>query len=511
MTTSLLSIASKLTSFDAFVDLIVTPGDDNGTLLEPSFSVKQYGGPRRYQRPSNAAYLAHIMLSIVVGTVVACIVPLVTSYEEGSFLALFRFASCIFAVVVNLLTTTLDGVSHELDPKYYMSPTDRTSESLLPLSEKRTLIMSSLPIALLSLAVTYFADDESFLLEDSVGTLWMTLVYGINSSGMFAYLLFVEQAARRMLCVPTVNLKRQLQTLSEDSSLESQLEVALFSFLHGDESLVRSVSMPTARPGENYVEAEEIRKSDQYIDHMARIFLGIDRHHLFRRSHLELDMLRVYLLESIGGGGKVGEKHHLDAVQGWVNPHKSMTVVSHVREPAAVPLVRALCAYVGGLGKSLFLCSLPTNDPRRLEIEDSSTSFALWGFPPGARACGEWAVMGAARCLVASFNSSKATPADWRVSPLAVLVPMVLQNFYTLRSGVLSYAKVDKNNFSVTGHLLMDFLAANKKPLRPLVLACDDAALLIIDTLLLYEGPRQLKISVRDDCRLWLDGITNSG
>ena len=53
----------------------------------------------------------------------------------------------------------------------------------------------------------------------------------------------------------------------------------------------------------------------------------------------------------------------------------------------------------------------------------------------------------------------------------------------------------------------IDWLAGDNKMLRPIVLACEEAALSVLQTLKSVDSGNQMNLPMSNDCRVWLEAL----
>ena len=160
---------------------------------------------------------------------------------------------------------------------------------------------------------------------------------------------------------------------------------------------------------------------------------------------LEDDILRVLILESIGGkdpdsAGNLGASDRHEKMVKSLVPGVAAGRV----EPLAVPMIRALCAYVAGLGVALQRLGHAHNPKQPLP----TATFEVWALPPGALICSERALIGATRCVVYSITSLGPDDMDWRGTELSMFVPVVL---VTALSAAIRHSSVRKGCSSRDG------------------------------------------------------------
>jgi hypothetical protein len=409
--------------------------------------------------------------------------------------------------------SSLFGSSHELDPKHYQSikPQDTISFRQFPLFFGK-FAWSFIIVPAVSMSVAYHSDDSFYSWMEIRSLVPLALVVTVLIN---IYMIFIYEASRTVLCMPGMNPDRFVEELSEPR--ESTIYIMLESILHGSVSVMQSVSEP--RAGVLCAEDEELKRGDACMRDMANVLLGLmDRDPRGSQAGLELDILRISLLESLGGtttGDAANPelsnttRRHIEAIKRWAHPKNTVWAGVARGEPDAALLVRALSAYAGGLGTALQICTLPPTDPRRLALDETSM-FTTWSLPPGARACSEWSIRAAARLIVSSFGPTEGSASDWRSSSLSMLVPVMIHAAHSLRKGILRFAIASQSKHAVVSDVLdIDWVAGENKLLRPIVLACDEAALLVVSKL--STGANRANIRVQDDeSRQWLEDLSKS-
>jgi hypothetical protein len=290
----------------------------------------------------------------------------------------------------------------------------------------------------------------------------------------------------------------------DDDRMEVFLDVVMYSILHSDASLVKDLSSST-KPGFLDLEREEHKRNEASIKAMANTLLhktSADE----MGAHLEEDLFRLGILASLGGTTWNGKSHagldkaeayHVDNIKQWVEHGDTMKVGGSRSEPLAVPLVRALCAYVGGLGEALLICS----GQRSLSLRNP------WVLPPGALACAEYAIRAAARCIVWNFSHSARTLADWRSTHLSMLVPVLLNSAFRLETGMVKFTQV-RNGGKSSDHMeKLDLIKTESPEFLPLYHACNDSAAMILEKLKSLEGVRRIDFDLETDCQKWMESI----
>jgi len=223
-------------------------------------------------------------------------------------------------------------------------------------------------------------------------------------------------------------------------------------------------------------------------------------------AHLEEDIFRLSILSSLGAKSD----RHLQNVRLWVPPPQTEKDGISRNEITPIPLVRALCAFGGGFGEALIMCSWqPTSSPN-----------FPWSVPPGALVQSEYAISAAARCIVCSLENSAQCRTDWRSSHLSMMIPVFMNSACRLWSGAVRYAERKRafreafasgkkvKSTALTVGLEAPFtpdedrhlLQFESPEMLPVYNACSNSAAMILRQLHSMEGSR--------DHALGLDGLT---
>ena len=227
------------------------------------------------------------------------------------------------------------------------------------------------------------------------------------------------------------------------------------------------------------------------------------------------DLLRICLLESLGGGSApqpnqpnpfyFGNHRHSTAVKKRLD--LSAATTSPGEQQIVVPVARALCAFAGGVGVAMskIYCSVDKNGkPLR-----KSRQAELWKLPPGSLNAVEYALVASTRLAVMNCVVDKQGRVDpsKRHSQLSLLLPCVLQSAYMVRRGLFEYARsmaimheVDLSTFANDGTNsdgIQEFIAAKCKDLSPVILAINDSAKMVVKTLVEFGELEGLLLSRR--------------
>ena len=500
LATSLRSIRSKLYSLDAILDLLAAQTETPDNLVKSSQGHR--GNARRLQLPRFGDCFAQLLLSAFIGVGVAysSALPFASTGTHGeSSSKAAMVMTCTVTTLLHLVATTLDGTSHELNPKRSIHSVNRRSISQLLAESTKTLFVSVLVVPIISIGSAISLTERNW---DGVAQTGISC--SLAALVIAAYLQFIDQFTRILLCSRLTDLKQLIVEVSGDDSLERYLDVVLYSILHSNIVLVKSLGSPHLDGAMRDLEMEERNRNACAIKAMAETLL--EAVSIECGAPLEEDILRVAVLESVGGKGAFGTSSseldsasdwHVHNIKLWVQPDDKLAIGGKRREPLAVPLVRALCAYAGGLGEAMQVCT-----------SYSATVESLWLIPPGAIACAEYAIRSAARCLVWNFSNSDRTLNDWRGNQLSILLPVVLHSAFRLEAGVIKYAMSRANRKpSDQVENKLELIKVECPELLSLFLACNQSAVMILQKVFATQGKKNADLKLDDDCSKWVNEI----
>jgi hypothetical protein len=491
-TNALRSTWSKFTSVDAFLDLIAGPSETPGELLKNP--LEDHSNARRLQRPRFASSFAQILLSTIIGAIVAytSVLPFSPTGTHGdSSPKAALVMTCTLTVVLHLILTSLDGTSHELNPQRSIRVLGSRTIPVFLAGLGKSLVTATLVVPMCAITAAVLVTEQDWEEIWNVGFACVVTALIVT-----LYMHGIDQAARSLLCTPYAKLKQLVDEISDDDSSDTCLDVVLYSILHADEALVKQLGMPLTRPRVLDLEVEERKRNAESIKTMANTLLyGVEN-----GSPLQEDILRVTLLESLGGTTSDGSSHgglegadtrHANTVKMWVQLGDAVRGGGKRSEPLAVPLVRALCAYVGGIGEALAICSAQASLPGN-----------VWLLPPGAIACAEYAVRAACRCIIWNFSNSTRALADWRSTHLSMLVPVVLTSVCRLEAGLVKYAQTRAGGKS-SDYEKIDLIKTESPELLSLYRACNRSAAMILEKVQSLEGTRKVDLELDHECNKW--------
>lgn len=212
-------------------------------------------------------------------------------------------------------------------------------------------------------------------------------------------------------------------------------------------------------------------------------------------STFEEELLKFMVLESLGGRSANDDMKGLSSenlYQGLSIPFRSYkTIMRFLRtmdqgSVQTLSIVRALCAYAGGIGEALTYISHPIS-----RSQGTPTTFVkrtencTFSFQPSAVLSAMYAIEAASRFILLNLKNRKA-----RFNHLSLFIPVILQTSYTLRCGALDYAKYQYDssdpihdflsNVDTRGETFVNFCTIKHPDLTKLVKTCDDSVIEIL-------------------------------
>lgn len=446
--------------------------------------------PRRLQHPSIAAMFAQVIISIAIAAVVACasVVPLApVETNDGSKRQSYLIMNTIAGTFLQLILSTLDGTSHELNPKRYQSGF---------FFSIRQTYMSLAPALIIIPAVSAYA---AVSWED-------TLICGTAALVTMTYMQAFEFALLNVLCTTPPDIKKLVEEASGEESLDLFMDVVLESVLHSNDDLVQKlISTPSMSVTTTLEREEQIRNETAIIEMANAVLYKSVGDEMGPR--LESDIFRLAILTSLGGPvvgvGCRHDSYHVRNIKPWIYALSAKQTLGSINrpEPYAVPLLRSLCAYVGGLGNALMVIA-----------ETKQLILGEWLLPPGCLVCAEYAIRGATRFVLWSLSDSEETPAiSWGSTHLATLAPVLLNSTYRLESGLLRYVQ-RLASLNPTQEIekaeRVELLKFHNPQLLPLFNICYESASLVLEKLNRREGLRRDDLDIIDiDCQKWINDI----
>jgi hypothetical protein len=465
-------------------------------IRDAKLSEHQDSNPRRLQLPKPASLSAQIVISIVVAIILAftSVLPFAHDAALGNICSSTKMTiifSCISSSALQLLLTTIHGTNHEINPKQYQSHSIRNQDNFI--KSLSTAVQISVAVPILAIYV-HSKNSVSFQWSDN-------LVYFICVPPVIiGYLYAFDYALRILICTTPSNMKAFVEEASGgDVSMEIFVDVILRSLLHSNDELVKKLGNVVRTNSSMWmaVEEEELKLNNVAIKAMSNTLLHKTNEDE-ASPHLEDDVLRLAILSCIGGSvskeeGTIGN-HTESNINHWVKPglkNKTKAGADSI-DPFAVPIVRALCAYAGGLGEALQLITAS---------EDRMVHDA-WVIPPGALYMGECAIRGATHWILRGINLPRGD------TSLAILIPVLLNSACKLENGLLRYQQATDGSATSTldGTYKAKLSPTMNPQFLPLLSVCNDCAKVILQTAKANQEFRRMNFldSLNMDCQKWL-------
>jgi hypothetical protein len=256
--------------------------------------------------------------------------------------------------------------------------------------------------------------------------------------------------------------------------------------------------------GECDLEQEELRRNDAAIMVVKR---GIEMGRICGHTSLEDDLLKVCVLEGLST-----QEDTANNTMGLSELRRREMSRNTCVQPTMVPVLRSISAYVGGIGASL---------------SDPTSTLSI---PPSAKTALEYAVKASARVIIlnmiGSDGSGRVTKKYNRIS---LMLPVVLESVYRLRSGIYDYAlniheraslnrsyaadmstNVGINNRGPWTHQMQENLnsiLSVDASLEHLINVCDEAASTILQAIKDIDGSRFDSKVGSEGCKKWLESF----
>ena len=405
--------------------------------------------------------------------------------------------SCIIPVLKSLYRTCC---SHELNPEWYHPR--RLKEGFYIKLWGQSIVKSLSTVAgLVSLfAIIVLWTDKGH--KSSILPLLLSCV--VTATAVTLYLDVFDDVLRIQLCTPIANIPKVVEDLSDDNGTAIVLAVSMNSILHSQPSLVEALGEST-QPLLRGLESKELQRNESAMKEMSKVLRDaptVGRHE--SGAELEEDLLRLYVLESLGGtswnqtshdGFDKADARHVANIKYWIEPQDQLKSGKVQLEPLSVPVVRALCVYFGGLGEALFVCA---------GVKVPPIAFP-WILAPGTITCAEYALRGSARFIL--FNFSQSTQAsNWKSTHLSMLIPVLIASAFRLEQGILKFTQA-RTGYKDASLGKYDFVKAGSPELLSLFEECNDAVAAVVQKLLSLPGVDRIDFDLDPDCRHWVDQI----
>jgi hypothetical protein len=518
---------------------------------------------RRYQDVPAKTVAAHVVLSVLIGygvTILAA--PLLLPHrgraagaaaldDEGTNGAV-AVAVDARTLLTGIATVTFHAIldwslpSRELSPRQFW--TVRGVESVLDSMPQRfrTATLVALGSTVLSNVITHWFADET-----AKEWRWWDLVSPLNlfffSLVVGMYVLVLDGAVKITLfdrCRigtvasgdegdasegPLDELIEELNACSNSipsdarndeiglSIASLKLEILLTGLLYSRE-LVREIvasvpSSPAAGMAGTGTELGRREREEERRVVEAALRLGHQLVHplpagAYPEAPLEEDVLRVSILQALAEG--VVTEFWLGGSAGRIEWAVGENPLHGMYPMYILPLVRALCVHIRGMGDALLTCASPLNRGTPF-LGSSGVSLQRWHLPPGFAFAVECSIK-ALSTLLAQCNTEQDEFVSWKRYMLSAFVPISLSSMFHLRRGLLAFETPPPIQISgepsFVGEVTGESFSQRQLEMS-LMQSCDKGALSVVLSIHLPQGhPGFGRSGVRDEeCLLWVNGL----
>lgn len=370
---------------------------------------------------------------------------------------------------------------------------------------------SLLSVTMLAPIISFAALSPFSMALPSYWSMLQSLLISYMAAALLVFIMAIQDVITRWaVCAPGMDADELMfRMTSPNMTVKGKMFLAedliIQSILMGDGETVNMVIAP---PGPSYMSSKKYQDDEITRNEIASASFSewIQKSSTTSSGKLCDDILRMCVLESLGGGGSsaagtsiphqsntfhFGDRRHSNAVRKRLD--LSAATASPGTQPIVVPIARALCAFVGGMGDAMSeIYKQFDKDGKQLrKIKPSE----LWILTPGSLNAVEYALCAAARIVVMNSVTHKhgrfVVNATKRHERLSLLLPCVLQSAYKLRCGIYEYAQAKASIADVNvqpnenGRLdrLQEFIVAKCPDLCPVISACNDSAKMAMKTL----------------------------
>ena len=505
--------------------------------------------PKRYKSPPLTKTLMQLFVHALFGAVfsVSTLAPVLKSAGYNLFVEFTVTSSCAFFAATTFLA---NSGNHELEFGKVDQKGDATSlYSWLALKNTKnngsfpalfsidvlhqlwaqvqasTLLLFWTIIPCASLLFQWVLSKEASSVgskEMDFGTIFQAVTLSLLSTlFMGAYIMTSDIVQRINLLQPGLNVQRFIEksgALDENVAVEDVIVDVILGGLGAkvleyviaprmsfdrDGRMVLPHNMQKTRAMNfvgNDLESEELKRHDALVAIVKR---GIETSRICGLTSFEDDLLKLNVLEAFGGeevGAEVDSslrlsRRHCKELYKRITPSCSSRGAS---VQPLLPVIRALAAYIGGVGATL---------------SDSNHFFYI---PPCTSRSIEYTVKTLSRFMILNMiETDDSGIVKKRYNRLSLMLPMVLGCLYQLRAGIFDFAaKLDSINrerqISKTVHSRIhrrediSAIISSEPFLDHLFNVCDEAASLILSSVKETDGS-DFSINVRNEgCRKWL-------
>eukprot|EP00554_Chaetoceros_debilis_P004407 CAMPEP_0194091458 /NCGR_PEP_ID=MMETSP0149-20130528/43196_1 /TAXON_ID=122233 /ORGANISM="Chaetoceros debilis, Strain MM31A-1" /LENGTH=540 /DNA_ID=CAMNT_0038776053 /DNA_START=631 /DNA_END=2253 /DNA_ORIENTATION=+ len=538
-----------MSSFNRLLDQILAQDDTNSSRVSP---LPKNDIVKRYRQPILVKTIIQIVIHGFFGALFShsIISAKGTSPEIANHLVL----SCTILLSFSFSTTYISsGGYHEISPDQVLNLNPKTvGNTLWKQIQGSGILFYWIIIPIVTLLGLTWLHGESIPVRSFV---YVLAVVHPTTLFVVAYTLVMDMASRVLLLQPGLNVDKFVtqnidivvggsEVAVEDIMVEvivGGLGVSVLEDLISPRLNVErdgSLSQPTATKkrafnvesrlsGKNDLEEEEIKRNDVITSIVAQ---AVTNGSVCGYRSFEEDLLTMAFLESMGGVSKrdfdrryphgLSQRHYQGLQRRLVTAEPTKGQVS---QPAIVPVLRSMCAYIGGFGTAL---------------TDSTSSIiptSMNMIPPSAPVAVGYAVRASSRLIVMNMVVPDSTGrAKKRYNRISLMLPAVLESIFRLRCGILDYVRhkyeqdsavvnrVADNNYgfrNIGGRTIQaagtfdSHLAVKYSSLSNLVTCCDNSATMVLKALVEVDGTKDLESISKSSigCQDWLGVMGEAG
>ena len=487
----------------------------------------------RHLMPPLPLLLAQLIFHAVMASIFANVVQ--TQFAMGNGI---MFACLVSSVLTFVFTIALDGKSHEIEYHIEQTPSPWNTCTVSALFAKSMSKVQggsgsllALVIFLPSVVSVILSLVEPGVTSSMASRMVVSLPLALSSAciSLFvcAYLVLVDQIVRHCVAASGLDVDRLLCLVPGNTMVDGKTvpfvaeDLLIQSIIYGCDggdilqckSIVDDLSKERlgatcgaysiSSVSFNY-EEEEVRRNDAAMDAIAKAMLPPQPLPASRGRALEEDVLRIALLESLGGatgggsslGSEVCEPSHCCVAlrKRLLASEEALAKSQSVRQPLCLPLLRALLAASGGFGQAL--CLIYSNGGQ-------SDGFVV---PPGAFCCAEYGLRAAAQMIALNIRLGSSGKKGY-LPRVSLMSPALFHSAYRLRLGVLACAQHQRQLAGapkITNDLGNFIALGNCPDIARLLDCCDSSAKLVLTALEERDRERECQVLVHSNCKAWL-------
>ena len=516
----------NMSSFTRILDQLLAQDKDQNSSQTP----KNYGkeGPKRYKSPLLMKSILQIFLHIFCGALFAqsLVSPILLARNTDEVIIRHTTFCCAVLSSFTFIATYMTSENY-----HEISPTSQTPGMIFGALWKQIQCSGFLFYWAIIPPLCIFGAFWNAGGSITLFTVAHALVISFPTTFLMSmYIMVSDIALRVVLMQPGVNVNRFIaEARSEDCEIEDVLVEVILSGMGRDilEYVISprlridrdgKIMLPTAPKKRGFKTVQVQMASDcnleeeEMVRNDATTFLikhAIERGQICGHTSLEDDLMKICFLESFGGSNGhsdsnyplgLSERHYRSIMFRIVSTDGAKAPAG--TQPALVPLLRAMCAYMGAIGMAL---------------SGSASNFFI---SPCLKSTAEYTVLAACRFIVLNMvgNDSLGNSRK-RYNRTSILLPVVMESIYRLRCGFLEHTIQLQERESRTKGVEKNVTIRHFQGVLPkqtfeddsiehIISVCDEAAGHILHALREVDGVSDFDAKVRSQgCREWLNSL----